>query len=119
MIAGTCHCGAVRVEVPRRPRQLTDCNCSICRRYGTRWAYYRANTVKVTSARGATSSYSWGRKALKFVRCNGCGCIMLWERVEPKKDSYVGVNSRNFDPADVAAARVRLLDGASTWKYLE
>jgi len=39
-LSGSCHCGAVVVNVARRPRQLTDCNCSICRRYGTLWAYY-------------------------------------------------------------------------------
>ena len=39
MLTATCHCGAVGVDVPRRPRRLTSCNCSICRRYGTLWAY--------------------------------------------------------------------------------
>ena len=39
MLIATCHCGAVRLQIPRKPRTLTDCNCSICRRYGTRWAY--------------------------------------------------------------------------------
>ena len=37
MLTATCHCGAVRVDVPRRPRSLTNCNCSVCRRYGTLW----------------------------------------------------------------------------------
>ena len=27
MLTATCYCGAVRVEVPRKPRRLTDCNC--------------------------------------------------------------------------------------------
>lgn len=31
MLTATCHCGAVRVEVPRRPRSLTNCNCSTSR----------------------------------------------------------------------------------------
>jgi hypothetical protein len=33
----------------------------------------------------------------------------------------MGVNARNFDPADVAGVRVRVrrLDGASTWKFLD
>jgi len=34
MLTATCHCGAVRVTVPRKARTVTDCNCSICRRYG-------------------------------------------------------------------------------------
>ena len=43
MLTATCHCGAVRVDVPRKPRRLTSCNCSICRRYGTLWAYYKVS----------------------------------------------------------------------------
>ena len=47
MLTATCHCGALRIEVPRKPSSLTSCNCSICRRYGTLWAYYKASTVRV------------------------------------------------------------------------
>ena len=42
MISGTCHCGAVRVEIPRKPQSVTNCNCSICRRFPAenRCGYY-------------------------------------------------------------------------------
>jgi hypothetical protein len=40
MLTGSCHCGAIKVKVASKPRQLTSCNCSICRRYGTLWGYY-------------------------------------------------------------------------------
>jgi hypothetical protein len=33
--------------------------------------------------------------------------------------SRVGVNARNLEPSSIAAVRVRQLDGASTWKYLD
>ena len=119
MLAASCHCGAVRLEVPRKPRTLTDCNCSICRRYGTLWAYYRAPSVRLTHAPGAVSKYSWGKKSLTFVRCNTCGCIMNHERTTNRDDGWMGVNARNFDPVAIAGIRVRKLDGASSWKYLD
>ena len=34
MLLATCHCGAINVEVPEAPTIVSDCNCSICRRYG-------------------------------------------------------------------------------------
>jgi len=114
--SGSCHCGAVRIEVPRRPRMLTNCNCSICRRYGTLWAYYKESSVRVVCEPGATESYSWGRKGLRFVRCKGCGCVMKWERIRPRRVNYAGVNARNFELGDL---RIRLLDGAKTWKYVD
>jgi hypothetical protein len=111
-LTGACHCGAVRVTVPRRPRSVTDCNCSICRRYGVLWAYYRAGQVKVEGARH-TEAYKWGRKALNFVRCKNCGCLVTWQRVKKDPDRYMGVNWRNFPLAIVEQTRVKKLDGAA------
>ncbi len=59
MLSATCHCGAVRIHIPRKPRSLTNCNCSICRRYGVLWAYYRdaevkLETLKVTGPGGVS-----------------------------------------------------------------
>jgi hypothetical protein len=118
MLVASCHCGAVKVQVPRRPRRLTDCNCSICRRYGTRWAYFKAAEVKVTAKRGATTAYSWGDKLLRFVRCNNCGCVTHWEPNKRSAKSRMGVNPRNFEPSQLGQVRVRLFDGAGTWKFL-
>ena len=67
MLTATCHCGAVQIDVPRKPRRLTSCNCSICRRYATLWAYYPESKVGVRHARGAVDRYAWGDKALDFV----------------------------------------------------
>ncbi len=119
MLTATCHSGAVRVDVPRRPRSLTNCNCSVCRRYGTLWAYYKGSQVRVTGLPGATSAYSWGDKSLRFVRCGTCGCITHWERIHPAKESRMGVNARNFEPSALGPVRIRLLDGASTWRYVD
>ena len=118
MLVASCHCGAVKVRVPRRPRTLTDCNCSVCRRYGTRWAYFKAAEVKVEAKRGATVSYAWGDMSLQFVRCKRCGCVTHWEATRPGPTSRMGVNARNFDPSELGEVRVRLLDGANTWKFL-
>jgi len=119
MLTATCHCGDVRVEVPRKPRSLTDCNCSICRRYGALWAYYKARDVRVICDAGATAEYVWGDRTLKFIRCRRCGCVTHWKRMHSNAESKLGVNARNFDTDAVASVRIRHLDGADTWKYLD
>jgi hypothetical protein len=119
MLTATCHCGAISLEVGRAPRALTDCNCSICRRYGTLWAYYNESTVRVYAVKGALEKYSWGDRQLVFNRCKVCGCITHHQRTRKRSDSTVGVNARNFERSAIAKARVRRLDGAKTWKYLD
>jgi hypothetical protein len=115
----TCHCGAITIEVKRAPRTVTDCNCSICRRYGTLWAYYNESTVRVRCAKGALASYAWGGKTLLFNHCKRCACVTHHQRAHKSDKSTVGVNARLFEPALIERARVRRLDGAATWKYLE
>ena len=115
MATGTCHCGAVKVTLPEQPSWVSDCNCSICRRYGVLWSYFIAKTVKTEAAPEALAKYSWGRKDLAFVHCKNCGCVMWWERVTPDPERKMGVNIRMFEPAVLAAAQVEKLNGAEDW----
>lgn len=119
MISTTCHCGALRVSIPRAPETLTNCDCSICRRYGTLWAYYSKNEVEVSGPPGATASYSWGRKSIQFIRCTSCGCVTHWEPIAATRGPRIGVNARLFEPEQLGPLRIRRLDGSVTEEYLD
>ena len=118
MLAATCHCASVRVEVPRRPRSLTNCNCSICRRYGVLWAYYKDAEVRLVAEPGATDEYTWGQKSQKFIRCKTCGCVMQWKKFDVGPSTWAGVNVRNFEPSALGPVKIRLFDGAESWKLV-
>jgi len=117
-IAGTCLCGAVQVVVPQLPREVTQCNCSVCRRYGTLWAYYAPATVSITAKRGGLASYARRARGLRFVRCATCGCVVCWKRPGKRGRAYMGVNTRLLDHAAMARVPVKVLDGDKTWKAL-
>ena len=119
MIEASCHCGAVRLELPRAPRRLLSCNCSICRRNGGLWAYYTAGSVRFRYRRRDADAYDWGDRMIRYVRCRRCGCVLHWEPNRRTPSSRIGVNMRNCDPAVIAKARVRRFDGAKTWKFLD
>ena len=61
MTRATCHCGAVVLEVDSPPAEVNDCHCSICRRYGTLWAYYSPELVACTPLRPAHRRLRVGR----------------------------------------------------------
>lgn len=116
-IEGSCHCGAVVVRIARAPTEVTSCNCSICHRLGTLWAYYAPADVDVT---GATATYQWGDRTIDFHRCATCGCTTHWSPLANRAQDRMGINARLLAPDVLAAARVRRLDGASDdWKYLD
>jgi hypothetical protein len=118
MIKGTCHCGAITIEVPGAPAYLIDCNCSICRRTRALWAFYAEDAVRIEGDPAYTQDYIWGEKSLRTVRCRTCGCVTHWKSLKPNDNGRMGVNMANFDPEVVAAQEVRRFDGADTWEYL-
>lgn len=115
MIEASCHCGAVRLEVARPPQQVTDCNCSICRRYGALWAYYDQQSVKVIAEPGALAAYAWGDRSIEFLRCARCGCLTHYDSVQKGPGERRAVNARMLDPVLLDGVRIRHLDGADTW----
>ena len=120
MIELSCHCGSIKISIPQKPRSVTDCNCSICRRYSPLWAYYPAPKVSIRGGRAALSSYSWGTRGIRFMRCAKCGCMTHWEATKQPRSSRMGVNTRNVvDPDILEGVRIRRLDGARTWKFLD
>jgi hypothetical protein len=112
MIEASCHCGAVRFAVETTPNDVNDCNCSICRRYGTLWAYYQRPQVRFEAGNGPTDFYIWGDRELEFHRCRACGCVTHWESID-KGHARMGINARLL-PADVVKAiPVRHSDNAA------
>ena len=109
---GSCHCGKVAIEVSRAPEEVASCNCSICRRTGILWAYYRSAEVGIEAREGATEPYIWGDKCLALHHCRTCGCITHWENLMPEGDR-MGVNARLLEGFDAEKAKRRFIDGAS------
>jgi hypothetical protein len=118
MIRTACHCGAVRFEIAEAPEWVLDCNCTLCRRYGAIWSYYRdeaqAQLLK-KPPNDATSIYSWNDHEIAFHRCKICGCITHMEAMPPWPRLIFGVNMRmvtgGLDPKRV---RLRQVDNGHT-----
>jgi hypothetical protein len=116
-IDASCHCGAIHLRTQNAPDTLTDCNCSICRRYGALWAYYSPQDVKITADPGATDIYRWSGRSIEFHRCKTCGCITHWAAAD-SNSGRMAINARLMDPAVLRPLRIRKLDGAVTLKYM-
>jgi hypothetical protein len=118
MITASCHCGSVSLEIEALPSEVTECNCSICRRYGVLWAYYSPKQVRVLPPDAVTDTYMWDDRSIAFHRCRNCGCVLHWTAVDPGR-GRMGVNARLMPPEILASVTVRHLDGAVTEQYLD
>ena len=111
MLEGRCHCGRVRWRYEGAPATATLCNCTVCRRYGTLWAYGDEGAGVHLS--GPTSTYVWGDRTLAFHFCPDCACVAYWRSLAPRANGRhrVGVNVRLAEPDAVAAIPLRFFDG--------
>jgi hypothetical protein len=100
MLQGSCHCGAVRLFVPRPPEWVGACNCSLCRRTGWLGAYYLPDEVRIE---GETAAYVWGDRMIGIHHCPICGCSTHWQTLG-EDFGRMGINARLLDGFAVGAA---------------
>lgn len=116
MIEAICHCGTVRIELAAIPTSLTSCNCSLCHRLGTLWAYYPSEQVSVLTE-GATVAYVQGDRTLETHHCRICGCTTHWKSLD-RAATRMAINARLLPRTVTEGIRVRHFDGADSWTYV-
>ena len=120
-VAGSCHCGRIRLRVATAPSWVASCNCSLCRKSGWLVAYYRPDEVTVE---GDSVPYVWGDRLIAIHHCPVCGCGTHWsaipealagdlpEDLRSALESRMGVNARLLDGFDPSAVEIRLADNS-------
>lgn len=121
MLTGSCHCGQSRWTLEGDPGSVTACNCTLCRRYGTLWAYdYEGERIAVS---GPTASYSRAGKddpSLEILFCPTCACVLAWRGLRLRADGRrrMAVNLRLAPPDAVAHLPIDHFDGLDTFDEL-
>lgn len=98
------------MALPRPPVELNRCQCSVCRRYGVAWAYYRPNEVVLEAGADATEIYVRDGGELEFHRCPRCGNLLAWRAPDAAYDR-MGVNANLLEAADLEGVPVRVTEG--------
>lgn len=105
-VKGSCHCGAVAIEVPQLPGWVNSCNCSICAKLAWLVAYYPDRDVRIT---GETRAYIWGDRMIGLHHCPVCGLVTHWQTLG-EDFGRMGVNARLLDGFDEAEVEIRRVD---------
>ena len=112
-IAARCHCGQVSIELPRRPSEVTQCNCSLCRKTGFLGIYYQEDEIGVTGSVDPYVRSDLDEACLTNWHCPRCGCATHWTGLGVHAGKRVGVNARLLDKALLDGVPVKQVDGAS------
>jgi hypothetical protein len=108
--SGGCHCGRVRFEVTAPARlEVTDCNCSICSKFGFLLLIVPADQFVLVSGRGDLTTYTFNTGVAKHTFCSQCGVKSFYTpRSHP---DGVSVNARCIDSETVESMSITPFDG--------
>lgn len=121
MLDGSCHCGNAKWTLQGDPGSITACNCTLCRRYGTLWAYdYEGERITLA---GKTASYVRADEknpSLEILFCPACAGVVAWRSLHLDKRGRrrMAVNLRLAEPELVADLPIDHFDGLDTFEDL-
>ena len=76
MLEGSCRCGAVHFTfVTDQPLSVRACQCSFCRKHGSRNVSDGRGSARIESAVRLTR-YRFGLRITDFLICPRCGCYV-------------------------------------------
>ncbi|HEX2593714.1 MAG TPA: GFA family protein [Rhizomicrobium sp.] len=106
---GSCHCGAVQFEIASDFPELTQCDCSICRRKNALMVQVHESRFRLLAGEENLTLYQFHTHTAKHYFCKTCG-IYPFHRKRMVPDSY-GVNVFCLEGFDPAGIPVRHADG--------
>ena len=112
-LVASCHCGRATIRLPRKPEQVTQCNCSLCTKTGFRGVYFSSDELEIAGEFDSYVRSDLKQAYLANHRCATCGILTHWTPLSDPPHERVGVNARLLDPDLLEGVPVQEVDGAS------
>jgi hypothetical protein len=107
---GSCHCGAVLIEVEAaEDLEVYECNCSMCERTGFLHLIVPATRFRLVSGRDALTTYTFNTGVAKHMFCKVCGVRPFY--VPRSNPNGFSVNLRCLGRATIRSIKVLPFDG--------
>ncbi len=99
---GSCHCGAIQFEIETDFPELTQCDCSICRRKNALMVRVHESKFRLLAGADSLTEYQFHSKTARHYFCKVCGIYPFHrKRIAP---DHFGVNVfclENFEPTGI------------------
>ena len=120
MLKGSCHCGNAKWTLEGDPGSITACNCTLCHRYGTLWAYdYEGERINVIGKLASYTRADEKNPTLEILFCPTCAGVVAWRglQLDGHGRRRIAVNLRLAELEHVAQP-IDHFDGFDTFEDL-
>ncbi|MDT9678529.1 GFA family protein [Pseudomonas sp. JV414] len=98
--SGSCLCGAVKYQISSRPKALSHCHCSQCRKsHGAAFASYgsvlRSNLQLIHGA-DCIKSFQSSESVLRQF-CDQCGSSLFWSKSQGEYSGWISIALGTLD----------------------
>ncbi|CAD5105901.1 GFA family protein [Zestomonas carbonaria] len=120
ILRGSCLCDRVQYQLTMRPKALSHCHCTQCRKgHGSAFASYGSVPRSHLSVRGAEHLASF-RSSATVARqfCSHCGSSLFWSNSAGEYADWVSIALGTLD-SDFPASKQKHLHVASKAAWYE
>lgn len=101
---GSCLCGTVKYQISARPKALTHCHCSQCRKsHGAAFASYASvprEHLHLVQGGDSLQAYSSSASASVLRQfCGRCGSSLFWSRRQGDYAEWISIALGTLDTA--------------------
>ena len=108
---GSCHCGAVKFEIETDFPELTQCDCSICKRRNALMVKVHESRFRLLAGAESLTEYQFHTRTARHYFCKVCGIYPFHrKRVTP---DHFGINVHCLSGVDLEGIPVRQAIGAA------
>lgn len=108
---GSCHCGAVRFAITSDFPELTQCDCSLCKRRSATMVKVHESAFELLAGADALTEYQFHTHTARHYFCKVCG-IYPFHRKRVTTD-FFGVNVACLEDFDARGIPLRQAVGAA------
>ncbi|MGH8273065.1 MAG: GFA family protein [Gammaproteobacteria bacterium] len=110
---GSCHCGKIAYEVDCEIGEVVECNCSICQRRGHLLTFVPREKLTLKTPEDALADYGFNAHRIHHHFCPNCGCSPFALGADKKGNEMAAINARCLEDVDIAALKIKHVDGRS------
>lgn len=122
-LQGSCLCRTVRYELKSRPKALSHCHCSQCRKgHGAAFASYASvprTDLHLIEGAGQITAYNSSESVLRQF-CSHCGSSLFWSKSQGQYADWISIALGTLDTSFTSETQRHIeVESKASWYEIQ